>query len=699
MSDDHPKQLQGTLQMIKYHHGNFLIGELDSKAKVKGNMLSPQVGLDYTFQGQWEQHPRFGKQFAFTGHRAAYPTDLIAVRSYLERNAKWIGPEIAGRLVRTYGPETLAVCKEQPDRIADEIAGLTLRRAQEIAVVLRKNEANENLLLALRDLLEGTRINQRAVAQIVEKWGQDAPARIRENPYALIHAIHGIGFLGADQVAQKVGYEATGAPRIHAGILHVLKEQAFSEGHTCLREAVLLVEAERILGVPSERIGSEIGSLEKRGFVAVESEFVYLQDYYDYERSIAEKLKTLAGQRLSPGQPNYKGLAKDQIEALDKIVASGVFILTGAPGTGKTHLTKQIISSFPEVQVALAAPTGKAAKRIFEQSGQKAQTIHKLLDPQWIRGSLVFTRTTENPIDADLIILDEVSMVDTPLMAHFLEAVGPGTRLVLVGDTNQLPSVGPGNILKDLIASGILPYTELTLIKRQDKGLIIRNCHQIKNGEDIKLGNSTVRDFFVLKRKDEGGILETLLDLVTKRLPESYQADRLREIQVITPLRTRTELSCKALNEAFQQHLNPETKIDGCRFKVGDKVIQNKNHYDLEIINGDIGYVLDISKPGQTITVAFEYPNRVVELPLNDNDLELAYAITCHKFQGSEARIVVIPIHRAFGKLIMQRNWLYTAVSRAREICILVGQREEIPQIIRRDQQQRRFTRLAERLQ
>lgn len=695
MRDGH-EQLQGVLSTIKFHQANFLIGVLDDGTTVKGNMLSPQVGLEYTFRGRRERHPRWGEQFAFTDYRVSYPTDLDAIRSYLMENCKWIGPEISRRLVNAYGKETLAVCKADPGRVAIEIPGITLRRAQEIAAMLRNNEANENLQLALKDLLGGTKVTRRALNQILEKWGQDAPALIRENPYALIEAIDGIGFLTADDVARKIGYDFSSAPRIRAGVIHTLKEQAFGQGHTCLPRAKLLAEAEAILAVPSERIAAELGPLEKDGLVVSVDGFVYLKSYHDDEKLIAEKLKILARQTLPPGQPDFEGLAGDQKEALSNAVASGVFILTGAPGTGKTFTIKRIIGSFPEARVALAAPTGKAAKRIYEQSGRLAVTIHKLLEPQMVGDRFVFTRNAENPIEADLIVLDEVSMVDTPLMARFLEAVAPGTRLMLVGDTYQLPSVGPGNILKDLIASGAIPSTELTIIKRQDEGLIIRNCHRIKNGQDIELGNSTARDFFFLKREDQEALQETILDLVSRRFPESYKADPLKEVQVITPLREKTALSCKALNDLFQQRLNPSPKIDGVRFKVGDKVIQTKNQYDLDIINGDIGYVRDIDVRERTITVAFENPERMVQLSLHQNDLELAYAITCHKFQGSEARIIVVPIHRSFGPLIMQRQWLYTAVSRAREVCVLVGQREEIPKIIQRNAPQHRHTRLRE---
>jgi len=689
-------QLQGILSTIRYHRANYLIGILENGITVKGDMISPQMGLEYTFSGSWEQHPLWGDQFAFTDYQTSYPTDLDALRSYLIENCEWIGPGISKRLIDTYGTETLAVCKKSPKRVASEISGITLRRAKRVARMLRENESKEKLQLALKELLRGTRINRRAVNQILEEWKQDAPARVRENPYALIDAIDGIGFLTADELARKLGYDFSGAPRLRAGILHILKELAFSQGHICLPRMRLLSEAERLLEIPSERINRELEPMEKENLLVIVDDFVYLRCHYEDEMLIAERLKELVDQTPAPGQPDYEGLAEDQAEALAEAMASGVFILTGAPGTGKTYTIKRIISSFSEARIALAAPTGKAARRVYEQSGRSALTIHRLLEPQKLDGSFVFTRDAGNPVEADLIVLDEVSMVDTPLMARFLEAIAPGTRLILVGDRYQLPSVGPGNILKDLIASGTIPSKELTIIKRQDEGLIIRNCHRIKNGEDIELGNSAARDFFFLKHEDEEAIRETILELFLHRFPEFYQVDPLREVQVITPLRERTALSCKALNELFQRRVNAEPKMDGVHYKLGDKVVQTKNQYSLDIINGDIGYVRDIDKPGRNITVQFENPDRLIELPLHENYLELAYAITCHKFQGSEARIVVIPIHRKFGPMIMQRNWIYTAISRAREVCVLVGQREEISRIIWRNHQQRRFTRLQE---
>lgn len=701
--------LSGVLREIRFHKESFLIGKLDGGASIKGNMVSPQIGMEYHFKGKWERHPRFGDTFLFSEYRASYPKELSAIRAYLMENAKWIGPEISKKLVGTFKEDTLDVCKADPERVAKEIPGITKKRALEISAMLKNNEANEELQLQLKGIIEGTRVSKRAVFKAIELYGQQAPEKIKENPYRLIEDIDGIGFLTADEVARKVGFDTEGRPRIQAGLVHMLKESAFTGGHTCLPVEHLVNETKKLLDISDKNIRKVISMMIEEGhLVSVKSNIedvaehagtwahIYLQSFYEAEKKIAQKLKKLASRIALPGSPQFDGLMEDQIDALKKAVDNQVFILTGAPGTGKTYTIKKIIESFPDAKIALAAPTGKAAKRIFEQSGMRAMTIHKLLDPEKVNGGFVFTRNAESPIEADLIILDECSMIDTLLFAQFLDAVAPETRLIMVGDTYQLPSVGAGNILKDLIASGVIPTTELTIIKRQDEGLIIRNCHRIKNGEDIRLENSTAKDFFFLPRDDEESIREAIFELITKRLLESYKADPLRDVQIISPLRERTALSCKALNAECQARLNKNPQIEKCPFKVGDKVIQTKNEYDKDIINGDIGYIRSINLKEKTIYVDFENPDQLVEIPLYENDLDLAYSITCHKFQGSEAPIIIIPIHRAFGPMIMQRNWLYTAVSRAKKVCILVGQREEIPKIIKRDHQQRRFTRLAE---
>ncbi len=457
----------------------------------------------------------------------------------------------------------------------------------------------------------------------------------------------------------------------------------------------LITETNKLLGIEKPLLTKVLSQAIQDKLLIEYKDFIYLPRFFEDERYIANKLKTLVSHEIEAGSPQFEGLQSDQVDALSKAVKSRVFILTGPPGTGKTFTIKRIIDSFPDAKVALAAPTGKASRRMTEQSGQPASTIHKLLGPTKLGDKFVFAHDEDNPIEADIIVLDEFSMMDTPLMASLMKAVSPNSRLIMVGDTYQLPSVGPGNILKDMIQSGLIPCTELTIIKRQNEGLIIRNCHYIKNGQDIELANSDAKDFFFLQREDEPEVQETILELISQRLPESYKVDPLRDIQIISPLREKTQLSCKALNELCQAKLNPNPLLDKCPFKVGDKVVQTKNDYEQEIVNGDIGYVKTIDKGERLIGVEFENPTRMVSLPLYGNDLELAYACTCHRFQGSEAPIVIIPIHRCFGQLILQRNWIYTAISRAKKVCILVGQIEEVPKIIRRNQQQKRFTNLA----
>lgn len=393
------------------------------------------------------------------------------------------------------------------------------------------------------------------------------------------------------------------------------------------------------------------------------------------------------------------GLFPDQQKALELAQTERVFILTGAAGTGKTWTVKSIIDDLSkEGPVALAAPSGKAAKRLSELTGRSASTIHRLLEPQKIGDSFIFRKGLADPLEFHLIVLDETSMVDVSLLARFLEAVASGSRVIFVGDPFQLPSVGPGNVLKDLLESRTVPSVQLDIIKRQSEGLIIRNCHQIKDGKDIVVDNGSAKDFFFVPLASELDIQAKIVDLVARTLPTDHKLDSLQDVQVISPFRERTQLSCKALNHKLQQALNPQPPIEGCRFRVGDKVIQQRNDYDHDIVNGDIGYVLAIHKEDRKIAVRFENPERKVTLELFDNDLELAYAMTIHKSQGSEWPAVIIPIHSSFGSLMLHRNLLYTAVSRAKRLCILVGHRDEIPKIVRRGGQEKRFTALAQLL-
>lgn len=688
------REVRGPIVRVLFHRDGFLIARLADRTIVKGVLPDPGEGRAYRFLGRWVEHPVHGRQFAFDRYEALRPATEAAVRAYLVAECPGVGERTAERLVAAFGPDAIQVLLEDPGRAAREVAGLSLNKAHEAAAALRAQETQRRLHLELTELLDGVGMPHPVVARLIAHWGEEAPGRLRDDPYAMIGAIRGVGFPTADRVAARLGFDREGGPRLRAGIRHLLQEEAFAHGHTALPREAFLSRTAALLGVDGGLAASELPGLADRGELADRDGAISLAALDAAERLIARRIRELLQGEPPDGRPDFKDLQEDQREALKRAVLSPVFILTGPPGTGKTFTIKRILDSFSEARVALAAPTGKAAKRITEQTGRPAVTMHRLLEPVTQDGrEFTFSRGADRPLEADLVVLDEVSMVDVPLMAAFLDAVAPGTRLVLVGDTDQLPSVGPGNVLRDLIASGAVPCTELTQIKRQDEGLIIRNCHRIKRGEDLETGDAA-QDFLFLERPDEEAIRRELLELASGTRPETRGVDPLRDIQVITPLREKTTLSCEALNAMYQERLNPRPLPPGSRFKPGDKVIQTRNRYDLDLMNGDMGLVLQVETGSKSLTVDFGKETGPVEMPLLENELELAYAITCHKFQGSEAPVVLVPIHRAFGTLIMQRNWLYTAVSRAQRRCILVGDRAEIPRIIRRIQQRRRSTRL-----
>jgi len=391
-------------------------------------------------------------------------------------------------------------------------------------------------------------------------------------------------------------------------------------------------------------------------------------------------------------------LYQDQEAALEIAKRERFCIVTGGAGTGKSTVIDAIIREHakPGFRISLAAPSGKAAKRLSEVTGREASTIHRLLEPSKVQGGFEFARNDRRMLDADLIVVDETSMVDISLMARFMDAVSPGTKVVLVGDHYQLPPVGPGCPFKDMLESKAVPAAELTIIKRQKDGLIVQNAHRIKSGQDILVDNGQARDFFFVQRDAEEAILMKIGEFFGSTLLADRKVDPLRDVQVISPLREKTALSCRSINAELQKRLNPSEPVSGCPFKPGDKVIQGRNDYDRNIVNGDMGFVAGINREDKVIVVNFENPDRRVKLPLHKNDLDLAYAITVHKSQGSEWPIVVMPIHRNISGRLMQRNLLYTAVTRAKNLLILIGMRDEIPRIVQRNEQGRRFSNLAE---
>ena len=703
-----PETISGRIVRIRFQRDGFLIASLDDGTTIKGDMLEPSFGVSYQFRGRWDDHPKWGRQFHFDAYESTLPSDVETIRAYLEENSYGIGKVISGRIVDKYGDEALAVLKDDPARVAREIEGLSERDAGVTSERLRRVEHEEKIRLEVGALFAGLRMAKSLTRKVVKAWRFDAVARIKKNPYDLVEEIVGVGFLTADSVALNVKFSREAPERILAGIVHVLKEEANGKGHTQTTREDVTSQASELLKLAPELIANQLDDDGGAAKFYVDGDWVALSDLYEAEDRVAEDLcRLLLCDPIAGAEPTEADeLADDQREALLAACDSPVFILTGAPGTGKTFTIKRIIDSFPSARVSLAAPTGKAAKRITEQTGLEALTIHRLLgpEPDPKTGEFRFRHGRADPLRCDLLILDETSMIDARLAAQTLAAVKDGCRLILVGDVYQLPSVGPGNVLRDVIASGVVPVVELATIKRQDPGRLVRNIHRIKDEQLPEYDNAEGDDYFFVQVGQERTIQSLVVDFVAERLPEKYGVDPVRDIQVITPLRKKTSLGCSELNRVLQTRLNDSPAVEGTPFRIGDKVVQLSNDYDLGIVNGDVGYVVAIDGPnvskrgGRKITVEFENPTRVVEIGLKFNDLELAYALTCHKFQGSEAPIVVIPVHNCFGSLIMQRSWVYTAISRARDVCVVVGDEGSLQKAIARNATINRRTRLTDDL-
>ncbi|MBF0342787.1 MAG: AAA family ATPase [Nitrospirae bacterium] len=558
--------------------------------------------------------------------------------------------------------------------------------AEQLQTVYDSPDTNSFTSDDIQKMFPTIRISATVSSRIVARYKDKTKSILTNKPYQLIRDINGVGFTTADAIARAVGYKIAGQDRIEAGIRHVLTEGAQTSGCTCMPYGYLVVSVQKLLGVQDVLIMSVVDHMISRGSLISKDTSVALKKYYNLEESIANELRRIINSesKLIASLINDDNLQDDQRQALRKIVDSKVFVLTGPPGTGKTYTIKRIIEMFKTDKIALTAPTGKAAKRMFEQTDVDACTIHRLLGASKFDGVFAFTYNRENKLDVNLIIVDESSMIDVFLMSSLLEAIPDTTRLILVGDSYQLPSVGPGNILKDIIASGVIPTVELTIIKRQDEGLIIRNCHKIKDGYNINLENSTAKDFFFLMRDTEEEIQETVLGLY----------DRLKrpisDVQILSPFKSRTGLSCEKFNALYQDKVNARPLHKTMPYKIGDKVIQTKNNYDIGVFNGDIGFIKKIDYG--RLRIRFENPLREVSVPASE--VQLAYAITIHKSQGSEWPVVIIPVHISFGGFLMNRNMLYTAISRAKEICILVGHKNEVAKIIKRNKVQKRYTNL-----
>lgn len=684
--------------------------------------------------GEYITHKVYGNQFQVKSFEVQEPEDLMSIERYLGSGAvKGVGAALAARIVRRFKEETFRIIEEEPERLA-EIKGISERKAREIGEqVEEKREMREAMIY-----LQRYGISLSLAVKIYDKYKQKVYRVLEENPYQLADHIEGIGFKTADEIAEKIGIHADSDFRIRSGIFYALL-QSVSEGHTYLPKEELLRKAGQILEVQITDIERYLVDLamEKKIIMKEAADGrtrVYAAQYYYMELNAAKMLhdlniqcdmaEDLIEKRLSAVEKNAD-LSLDDMQrtAVVEAVKRGVLIMTGGPGTGKTTTINAMIHFFESegMSIHLAAPTGRAAKRMTEATGCEAQTIHRLLEvsgnPEEQEMKNGFVRNDENPLDADVIIIDEMSMVDMPLMHALLCAVMPGTRLILVGDRNQLPSVGPGSVLKDLIDSGCFSVVTLTKIFRQaGESDIVVNAHKINRGEPVILDNKS-RDFFFLKRQDADTIIRVVLTLVQKKMPKYVDAS-VFDIQVLTPMR-KGLLGVERLNQILQRYLNPEDpkkeeKEYGDRvFRVGDKVMQIKNNYQLEweiatkfglvvdkgvgVFNGDMGMITKISTYNETLEVEFDEKRKVTYPFMLLDELELAYAITIHKSQGSEYPAVVIPLLPG-PRQLYHRNLLYTAVTRAKKCVTIVGSDGTFQDMIQNTNEQNRHTSLADRI-
>ncbi len=726
------EKLRGVVERVTYANpeNGYSVVRLSVKGKldlvtVVGNLADVNAGESLELVGTWTRHRQYGRQFQVQSYRTVLPATAEGITKYLGSGMiKGIGPVMAGRIVDRFGSGTLDVIEHEPRRLLD-VLGIGRKRVDQITGAWEEQKQIREVMI----FLQGHGVRPSWAVKIYKAFGNTSVDVVREDPYRLAREINGIGFKTADQIARNLGLPADSPRRVAAGVAYALGEMA-NEGHVYAPEGELVHTAAEMLEVPSELVQQGVRDLEEEeqvqrerivypladeraGEAVREEQAVYLRPFYYGEIGVAHRLQDLLrypSSRLDALQnvmwpvlladSGDTQLSERQREAVQTALTRKVTVLTGGPGTGKTTTVRTVIDLLDRFQrrYALASPTGRAAKRLAETTGRPAKTIHRLLG--FVPGE-GFKHDDQNPLEVDMLIVDETSMLDLLLANHLLKAVAPGTHVLLVGDVDQLPSVGAGNVLRDIIDSGQVPVVRLDLIFRQAQdSLIVSNAHRINKGL-LPTFSKTATDFFLFVQDDPDQAAELVVDIVRNRIPRKFGYRPMEDIQVLTPM-YRGAVGVSNLNDRLQAALNPpatnkgERRLAGRSFRVGDRVIQLRNNYDLDVYNGDVGRIEGIDVTNQSLHVRID--DRVVRYEWSEADeLALAYAISVHKAQGSEYRAVVLPVMTTH-YMMLQRPLLYTAVTRAQELVVLVGTRRAIAIAVHNNKVGRRYSGLGVRL-
>lgn len=729
------EEITGTLTQVFFYNeeNGYTIAEMETEDQlitIVGGLPYAKPGTAYRLKGEFRVHPRYGEEFSFSHAEEAIPTSAVGIREFLASGTiKGIGAKTAAAIVNKFGDSTMDIIESEPDRLT-EVDGIGRKKAVQIAESYAAHREFANVALEFGEL----GLTSAQSLRLYLNYGKDAVKLVRENPYRLIDEVRGIGFRKADQIADAMGVGREDPMRITSGIKAYLTAHA-GDGNTYMPRTELTEQVAQFLDVTRELVDEGIAALTFDGSIMPDKladvDVIYLYPYYAAEKKVVSNLAALMTSEVKPLMTDLKSsmdmtetnsgvkLSENQRDAVTQSVLLPVSVITGGPGTGKTTIINSLIGIFESsgFDVALAAPTGRAAKRMQQTTGHTASTVHRMLE--YMRdedsGEMVFMKNEDDPLEKDVVIIDEASMIDLMLMKGLTDALVPGTRLILVGDADQLPSVGAGNVLRDIIGSGMIRTIKLTHIFRQaEESMIVVNAHRINSGE-YPIINAKDKDFFFMTRKNEQDMLDLIIDLVTKRLPDYYKdLDPLSEIQVLTPTH-KGNVGTDSLNKALQNAINPavpglpEKKFGGFVFRQGDKVMQIKNDYDIElklpggmdagkgVFNGDVGEIVLIDNEDGKITVRFD-DDRLADYDMSMLDeLELAYAMTVHKSQGNEFPVIVMPVTR-FAPMLATRNLLYTAITRGEQAVVLVGAREWLNAMVDNNRITLRYSGLEQRL-